>query len=236
MKINIHRSNERGHSNHGWLDSHFSFSFADYFNRNRMGCGVLRVLNDDVIAPSTGFPMHPHDNMEIVTIVTEGAVEHKDSMGNGTVIRPGEAQRMSAGTGVMHSEWNPSDTEILRLFQIWIKTRDRGIRPEYEQSVFDLEAKRGSFVTLASGEPDDGGLTFHQDAWIKRGLFSAGDVVEYVPKTSDNAVFLFVIEGEARVGEINIERRDDVELFNAKTITINVKKGSDLLLIEVPAE
>lgn len=236
MKMNIHRSEERGHSKHGWLDSHFSFSFADYFNTSRMGFGALRVVNDDVILPSSGFPMHPHDNMEIVTIVTEGAVEHKDSMGNGSVIRPGETQRMSAGTGIMHSEWNPSDNETLRLFQIWIKTRDRGIKPEYEQSVFDLEKSRGSFVTLASGEAAGSGLTFHQDAWMERGVFDAETSVEYSVKRAGDGVFVFVIEGGAEIDGKALARRDDAEITDTKSVLINIKESSDILIIEVPVK
>lgn len=234
MKTYIHRAEKRGHGNHGWLDSKFSFSFADYFDTSRMGFGALRVVNDDTIAPSSGFPMHPHDNMEIITIVTEGAVQHKDSMGNGSVIRPGEAQRMSAGSGIMHSEWNPSKDETLKLFQIWIKTRDKNIEPEYEQSKFDLEAERGSLVTIVSGEKEDGGLTFHQDAVIARGVFDKGQSYEYRLKHKNSGVFIIIVEGGAEVDGEQLNKRDSIEIKDALSVKIKALDSSDIILMEVP--
>ncbi len=234
MKTTIYRNGSRGGADHGWLRSAFSYSFADYFDRKRMGLGALRVFNDDEIAPSTGFPMHPHDNMEIVTIVTEGAVEHKDSMGSGSVIRPGEVQRMSAGSGILHSEWNPSDDEVLKLFQIWIKTRDRDIAPEYEQAVFDFESSRGWLITVVSGDPDEEGLTFHQDAWIMRGFLSGGQSVDYKVKRDGDALYVFVVEGRVTVNGERLGRRDAAEIENADTVRLDVDAESDIILIEVP--
>lgn len=233
MKTSVYRSGSRGRADHGWLKSAFSYSFADYFDRNRMGLGALRVFNDDIIAPSSGFPMHPHDNMEIVTIVTEGAVEHKDSIGSGSVIRPGEAQRMSAGRGILHSEWNPSGDETLKLFQIWIKTRDRDIAPEYEQAVFDFEKNRGRLVTVVSGDPDEEGLTFHQDAWIMRGLLSEGQSVEYKVKREGNALYLFVVNGAVTLNGEKLESRDAAEIENADSVKLLSEADSDIILIEV---
>ncbi|PLX69353.1 MAG: hypothetical protein C0603_00040 [Denitrovibrio sp.] len=234
MKFNIHRSEERGHSNHGWLDSRFSFSFADYFNRNRMGFGAIRVINDDSIAPASGFPEHPHANMEIVTIVLEGTLEHKDSLGNGSVIRPGEVQRMSAGSGITHSEWNPSDSETLRLFQIWIQTRDVDISPEYDQQVVDLEVNRGRLVTLVSGEPTEEGFTFHQDAWIKRGLFSAGGKYTYKPNNGDNGILVFIVDGVIEIADNRLYSRDEITITDEDEIIINIEKDTDIILFEVP--
>jgi len=234
MRYSIHRSDERGYSNHGWLDSRFSFSFADYFNRNRMGFGVMRVLNDDTIAPASGFPKHPHNNMEIITVVTEGTLEHKDSMGNGSIILPGEVQRMSAGSGIMHSEWNPSEDETLKLFQIWIQTRDKDVAPEYEQARFDFEKERGRFVTIVSGEKDAEGLTFHQDAWGLRGLFDSGAEVEYTLKNRGNGVFLFVISGEVQFGDEVLKARDDASLTDLEKLSIKALSSADLLLFELP--
>jgi len=232
MKVYIHRSEDRGKANHGWLRSNFSFSFAGYFNRNRMGFGALRVLNDDTIEQKSGFPMHPHDNMEIVTIVTEGVLEHKDSLGNGSVIKPGEVQRMSAGKGIVHSEWNPSDTELLKLFQIWIQTRDDNIEPEYEQASFDFHGRKDELITVVSGEKEKEGLTFHQDAMIKRGIITSPQT--YTLNNKDNGLFVFVINGEVSLAGETITDRDSAEITEVSEITITPEKESDILLIEVP--
>lgn len=233
MKTNIHRAQERGKSDHGWLKSAFSFSFADYFNRNRMGFGVLRVVNDDVIAPNSGFPMHPHGNMEIVTIVTAGAVEHEDSMGSRTVIKSGEVQRMSAGSGLVHSERNPSDTETLELFQIWIQTAEKDIEPEYEQAPYSLGENRGRLLTLVSGDSEIEGLTFHQNAWIKRGVFSAGDRLD-IQIGGGNGLFVLVVEGGISLSGEKLHRRDSVEISDADFVGVIFEEDSDILVIEVP--
>ncbi|MCD8554521.1 pirin family protein [Seleniivibrio sp.] len=232
MSMKIHRAKDRGVADHGWLKSAFSYSFAEYFDPSRMGFGVLRVVNDDIIAPSTGFPMHPHNNMEIVTIVTEGSVAHKDTMGNGTVIKAGEVQRMSAGKGLMHSEYNPSATETLKLFQIWIRTRDKGIEPEYDQREFELGKNR--LVTLVSGDAADGGLVFRQDAWIHRGVFSKGQDFEYELRKKGNGVFLMPVEGVIAVAGETLNRRDEATFTAYDTVKFKAETDADVLLMEVP--
>jgi redox-sensitive bicupin YhaK (pirin superfamily) len=234
MSMSIHRAGDRGVADHGWLKSSFSYSFAEYFDPYRMGFGVLRVVNDDIIAPSTGFPMHPHSNMEIVTIVTEGAVAHKDTMGNETVIKAGEVQRMSAGSGLQHSEYNPSDTETLKLFQIWIRTRDRDIAPEYDQRSFDLESARGRLVTLVSGDAADGGLVFRQDAWVHRGIFSKGQEFEYRVRGRGNGVFLMPVSGSVFVDGETLNSRDEATFESVKTIRFKAETDIDVILMEIP--
>ncbi len=234
MSMKIHRAKDRGVADHGWLKSAFSYSFAEYFDPSRMGFGVLRVVNDDIISPSTGFPLHPHNNMEIITIVTEGTVAHGDTMNNETLIKAGEVQRMSAGKGLMHSEYNPSDSETLKLFQIWIRTRDKDIRPEYDQRRFDLESERGRLVTLVSGEATDGGLVMHQDAWVCRGLFSKGQVVEYNLRRKGNGVFIMSVDGEIFVDGELLNTRDEATFTAHDTIKFRAETDADLLLIEVP--
>lgn len=232
MKTNIHKSEERGGANHGWLNTRFSFSFAEYYNPKRMGFGALRVLNDDIIAGGTGFPTHPHANMEIVTIVMEGELEHKDSMGNGSIIRPGEAQRMSAGSGIRHSEWNPSEDKEVKLFQIWIHTRDDNITPEYDQQSYDFEQRKDELITIASGDENAEGMTFHQDAWMLRGHLS--EEKEYALNDKENGLFVFIIEGEADISGHLLKSRDSAEITETDKITITPKGEVDILLIEVP--
>lgn len=234
MTAKIHRSEERGKASHGWLESRFSFSFAEYFDRSRMHFGELRVVNDDVIAPASGFPTHPHSNMEILTIVTRGALEHKDSIGNGSVIRPGEVQMMSAGRGILHSEWNPSETEEVRLFQIWIQTRDRDIDPEYGQTAFDFEGRKGELITVASGDRHEEGLTLHQDAWIKRGILKSGQTYAYDMHNPDNGVFLLVIDGEITADGNTLYARDEITFTGKGQIEITAETETDIILMEVP--
>ncbi len=232
--MKIHRAKDRGGADHGWLKSAFSYSFAEYFDSSRMGFGVLRVVNDDIIEPSAGFPLHPHNNMEIITIVTEGAVAHGDTMNNKTVIKAGEVQKMSAGKGLMHSEYNPSDSETLKLFQIWIRTRDKDIKPEYDQRRFDLESARGGLVTLVSGDASDGGLVIHQDAWVHRGLFSEGQECEYNLRRNGNGVFIMSVDGKISVNGETLNRRDEATFTAHYTIKFRAETDADVLLIEVP--
>ena len=232
MKTNIHRSEERGSGDHGWLKSSFSYSFADYYNPDRMGFGALRVVNDDNIAKGSGFPTHPHANMEIVTVILEGQLEHKDSMGNGSVISAGEVQRMSAGAGIRHSEWNPSATDAVKLFQIWIHTRDKDITPEYDQTAFDYEGRKGELITLVSGEEDEEGMTFHQDAWMKRGIIT--DETAYEMHDSRNGLFAMIVKGSAEVAGELLNQRDSIEISEADKVTISPKGEVDILLIEIP--
>jgi len=196
---------DRGHANHGWLDSHHTFSFADYHDPDHMGFSGLRVINDDRVAPGMGFGTHPHRDMEIVSYVLEGALEHKDSMGTGSVIRPGEVQRMSAGTGVRHSEFNASKTEPLHFLQIWIQPRKLGIAPGYEQKSFSLAEKQGRLRVVASPDGREGSLTIHADAILRAGSFKSGETAE-LPLAPGRTAWVHVARGNVRVnGEVLLE-------------------------------
>jgi len=177
--ILLRKAEDRGHANHGWLDSWHSFSFADYHDPAHMGFGTLRVINEDRVAPGEGFPTHGHRDMEIISYVLEGALEHRDSMGNGSVIRPGEVQRMSAGTGITHSEYNASRSEPAHFLQIWILPKFRGIRPGYEQKTFPAEEKRGTLRLVASPDGREGSVTIHQDAFMYATLLEKGEAVRH---------------------------------------------------------
>jgi redox-sensitive bicupin YhaK (pirin superfamily) len=177
--ITVRRASERGHADHGWLDTFHTFSFASYYDPEHMGYRALRVINDDVVAPGEGFGTHGHRDMEIITYVLDGALEHKDSMGNGSIIRPGNVQRMSAGTGVLHSEFNPSETERVHLLQIWILPERGGVTPSYEERNFDDASKRGRLRLIASRDGRDGSVTIHQDASVYATVLSDGDSVEH---------------------------------------------------------
>ncbi len=180
--MNIRPAAQRGHADHGWLDTYHTFSFADYFDPRHMGYHALRVINDDKVAAGRGFGTHPHRDMEIITYVLEGAVRHNDSMGTGSVIRPGDVQRMSAGTGVAHSEYNASDKELLHLLQIWIQPKQRGIKPSYEQKAFPRAEKQGKLRVVASPDGRDGSVTIHADATVYAGLFDNGERAEHSPQ------------------------------------------------------
>jgi quercetin 2,3-dioxygenase len=232
MKVNIHKAGERGSSDLGWLQSRFSFSFADYYNPKRMGFGALSVLNDDTIAPGAGFGDHPHDNMEIITLVTSGALEHKDSTGSKGVIKPGEAQVMSAGTGVVHSEFNHSKKEPVTLFQIWINTKEEDIEPRYDQRKFDEKDFDNKLRTVASGRKEDA-LYIHQDARISMGVFKPGKKVSYNLKDGFGA-FVFLIGGSAKIEKHELNARDSAEIAATKEFTVEIKELTGLMIIEVP--
>lgn len=233
--IEIQRSAERGHADHGWLYARHSFSFSEYFNRARMNFGALRVLNEDVIQPAQGFGMHAHDNMEIVTIVLEGALEHQDSQNNRGVIRPGDVQRMSAGSGIRHSEFNHSQTEKVHLLQIWVYPKERGITPAYEQKTFSKNLEN-RFVTLVSGEKNSESIYLHQDAVFSRGRFKAGTESSYQKKYAENGIYIFMIQGQAAVEDESLQTGDAASLTGLSTVLFSFQKDSDLLLIEVPLD
>lgn len=233
-KYILHKSTTRGHANHGWLNTHHTFSFANYYNPERIHFGALRVLNDDWIQGGEGFGMHPHDNMEIITIPVKGTVEHKDTMGNHGTISVGEIQVMSAGTGIFHSEFNHEKETALELFQIWVIPNKRNVAPRYEQiSIRDLE-KKDAFYQIVSPDKDDDGMWIHQQAWFHLGDLSAGWEGSYSLKGTGTGVYVFVIEGSATVNGVELQRRDGVGITETDTLDFKVATESKLLLMEVP--
>lgn len=241
MKTVIHRAEDRGHADHGWLNAHHSFSFANWYDENKIQFGMLRVLNDDIVAAGQGFGTHPHNNMEIITIILNGALQHKDNMGNGSVIRPGDVQVMSAGTGVLHSEFNPSATEAVNLFQLWIFPKENGIKPRYDQKTFDSNQRKNKIQLLASGFKKDGELYIHQDAAISVSALDKGQTINYDVNKSGNGVYLLVIEGSVEVNGELLTKRDAIGITDSNSFSIKSKSEKDnysdeILIIEVPME
>lgn len=233
MKYIIHRSEERGKANYGWLDTRYSFSFSRYYDPEKMGFGLLRVLNDDIVLPSTGFGTHPHDNMEIITIILDGQLEHKDSMGNGSVISKDEVQVMSAGSGVTHSEFNPSKTDKVSLLQIWIYPKEENIKPRYDQKSFPKEERKNKLVTVASGFNENGSLYIHQNAEIKLGYFDRAETNSYKVRKG-NGVYLFVIDGHIKIGDEELFRRDAIGIYDTDEFVIEISENTEFVLLEVP--
>ena len=232
-KCVVHRAKGRGHVDHGWLDARHSFSFAGWHDPNRIHFGALRVFNDDVVAGGAGFGMHPHDNMEIVTIPLSGALAHKDSMGNASVIRNGEVQAMTAGTGILHSEYNHSDRQPVKLFQVWVYPNQKDLSPRYDQHHYDLVAAHGSFVCLVT--PDgSSGVKIHQNAWFYLGEFNAGQRVSHLFHGPGQGAYLMVVEGEAKVLGHRLGRRDAIGVWASEQVEIQASRDCVLLLIEVP--
>ena len=228
-----HAADSRGHADHGWLDSRHTFSFAGYHHPERMNFRVLRVLNDDVVAPGRGFGTHPHDNMEIVSIPLEGDLTHMDSMGNRTVIKSGDVQVMSAGTGVRHSEMNANKDREVKFLQIWMFPNERNVEPRYDQITVSPEA--GTWTQVLSPNRDDAGVWVHQNAWWSIGTFAAGQSLDYrLHDAANNGVYLFVLEGEARVGDRDLSRRDGLGLTGVDAFTYEAKSDGRVLLMEVP--
>lgn len=234
MTINIFPSNTRGIAEHGWLHSRFSFSFAEYFNRKRVNFGVLRVLNDDIIEAGKGFGMHPHDNMEIITIVHSGMLEHKDSMGNGSVIKAGDIQVMSAGTGIRHSEFNPSPTEDVSLFQIWILPKTKNIQPRYGQTSVNQSDLENNFHLVVGPKEEENALTINQEAYLHLGKFIAASNANYIIKKPGNGVFVMVIKGDAEIEGNMLSHRDAAEITETNNIFFKFNSDAELLIIEVP--
>ncbi len=236
MNTVLHKANTRGSANHGWLEVNHSFSFANYYNPDRTNFGVLRVLNDDKIAPSKGFGTHPHDNMEIISIPLMGALKHKDSMGNGAIVKHGDVQVMSAGTGIRHSEFNANDDQDVKLLQIWLFPNKRNVQPRYDQiSIKDIEQKN-EFYQILSPNADDQGVWIHQDAWFHLGEFDKEICTNYKINKSGNGVYAFVIEGTAEIAGQALEKRDGFGIWNVKDFEIKATKKSRILLMEVPMQ
>lgn len=235
MKYTIIRSESRGAANHGWLKSRFSFSFAAYYDPERIHFGMLRVLNDDIIAGGQGFGMHPHDNMEIVSIPLFGALEHRDSMGNGSVIRPGEIQLMHAGTGIRHSEFNPLEEEG-GFLQIWIFPEKHNTKPGYAQKAFDTNAMKNKLLNIVSPNGENDSLTIGQQAWLSMGVFEKGQMIDYKTHRPENGMYLFMIEGEASWNNETLKKRDALAISETNHICLNANDTLQLLVIEIPMQ
>ena len=234
MNTVLHKANTRGTADHGWLKVNHTFSFANYHNPERMHFGVLRVFNDDSIAGGKGFNTHPHDNMEIITIPLEGDLEHKDSMGNGAIIKNGDVQVMSAETGLTHSEFNANKDKAVKVLQIWLFPSQKNVTPRYDQlSLSSIETKN-SFYQLLSPNKNDQGVWIHQNAWFSIGNFDTDKKPDYKLKSKTNGVYAFIIEGQAIIGKQLLDKRDGFGIWNADKLNISASKGSKILLMEVP--
>jgi redox-sensitive bicupin YhaK (pirin superfamily) len=231
--IDIRRGSERGHARHGWLESYHSFSFADYHDPAHMGYSALRVINEDRVQPGTGFGTHGHRDMEIISYVLEGALAHQDSMGNGSTIVPGDVQRMSAGRGVTHSEFNHEKNATTHFLQIWIEPSARGIAPGYEQKHFDAAAKRGRLRLVASPEGADGSVTIHQDARVYAGLFDGAERATH-PLAPGRKAYLHLARGRLTVNGIPLEAGDAAKLEAVAEIVLQQGAGAEALLFDLP--
>jgi len=230
--LTIRRASERGHANHGWLDSHHTFSFADYYDPAHMGFRSLRVINDDTVGPGGGFGAHPHRDMEIISYVLDGALAHRDSMGTGSVIEPGDVQRMSAGSGVVHSEFNASRTSDVHFLQIWLLPSKRGIAPGYEQKRFSVEDKTGRLRLVASPDGADGSLTIHTDARVYAGIFDDGHRAE-LPLAAGRHAWVQVARGRVRVNGADLAAGDGVALSDERAVQIEGVERGELLVFDL---
>ncbi len=231
--IELRRSEERGHANHGWLDSYHSFSFADYYDPQHMGFGPLRVINEDWINPGMGFGTHGHRDMEIITYVLEGELAHRDSMGNGSVIRPGNVQRMSAGSGVRHSEFNHSQEDTVHLLQIWIEPNRQGVEPGYEEKHFDAAEKRGRLRLIANPEGKDGAVQIYQDANVYAGLFD-GEEKASLAVPAGRRIYLHVARGEIQANGQALRAGDALKLQGEARLELEQGKQAEVLVFDLP--
>ena len=234
MNTVIHKANTRGHANHGWLDTHHTFSFANYHNPERMHFGVLRVLNDDRVAAGRGFGTHPHDNMEIISIPLSGDLEHQDSMGNKAVIKEGDVQVMSAGTGIQHSEYNRNPDQEVKFLQIWLFPKQKNVEPRYDQISLSEIKQANEFYQILSPHADDQGVWINQNAWFHLGEFNEPKELNYELKSKDNGLYVFVLEGDVIVEDHSLELRDGIGLWDTDHVNFKTTSGSRLLLMEVP--
>ncbi|WP_298155602.1 pirin family protein [Flavobacterium sp.] len=236
MALTIFPADQRGTADHGWLKANFSFSFGNYFNADNTQFGMLRVLNDDTIAPGVGFGTHPHDNMEIITIPLEGGLKHKDSMGNEGVIGFGEVQVMSAGSGVLHSEMNASTTETAKTLQLWVFTEKENVAPRYDQKSFALEDNKNRLLTVVSphDKQSEGSLWVYQQTWFSLGIFEAGQEFNYELHHQNHGVYAFLIEGEIEIDGQKLHKRDAAGITQTAHFKIKTNSESKILLVEVP--
>ena len=231
----LHKANTRGLANHGWLNSHHTFSFANYYNPERMHFGVLRVLNDDTVQAGMGFGTHPHDNMEIISIPLEGDLEHTDSMGNTAVIRNGDIQVMSAGTGITHSEYNKNRDKLVKFLQIWVFPNKKNVQPRYDQITLTAADRHNKLQQILSPSADDEGVWIHQNAWFHLGRFDRDFQTEYALKDKNNGVYAFVIRGDVRINGQDLSERDGFGIWNTDSISLQaISQNAEVLLMEVP--
>lgn len=230
----LHKADTRGHANHGWLDSHHTFSFANYYNPERMSFGVLRVLNDDRVDPGMGFGKHPHDNMEIISIALEGDLEHKDSMGNTAVIKKGDIQVMSAGTGIYHSEYNRNQDQLTKFLQIWVFPNKKNVTPRYGQLSLNVADRHNKLQQVLSPNENDEGVWIHQDAWFHMGDLDQGVEVDYKIKKQGNGVYAFILGGEVEINGHVLNTRDGLGIWEVDNLHIKATSKAEVLLMEVP--
>jgi redox-sensitive bicupin YhaK (pirin superfamily) len=232
----LHKADTRGHADHGWLNAYHSFSFASWYNPERVQFGALRVLNDDTVAAGMGFGTHPHDNMEIITIPLEGDLAHKDSMGNTETIKSGDVQVMSAGTGVKHSEFNPNADQRTKLLQIWVYPNQQNVDPRYQQITLNPEDRKNKLQQILSPNTEDDGVWIHQDAWFHLGKFDNGFTATYNLKKEGNGVYAFVLSGELSIDGHELETRDGFGIWNVNSFDIKASTDAEFLLMEIPME
>jgi len=232
----LHKASSRGHADHGWLNAYHSFSFASWYNPERIQFGMLRVLNDDTVAAGMGFGTHPHDNMEIITIPLEGDLAHKDSMGNSSTIKTGDVQVMSAGTGIQHSEFNPNADLQTKLFQIWLFPKHRNVEPRYQQITLDIAKQKNDFAQILSPNEDDEGVWIHQDAWFYLSDFDKDFSKKLALKKEGNGFYIMNIEGEIEVNGEKLEKRDAIGIWETNELEIKANSDSRFLIMEIPME
>lgn len=235
MEFTLHKAESRGFADHGWLKSAHTFSFANYYNPERIHFGVLRVLNDDYVAPGMGFGMHPHENMEIISIPLSGELEHKDSMGNISTIKKGDVQVMSAGTGINHSEYNPNEKEPVTFLQIWVIPNKKNVTPRYDQISLNIEDRNNKLQQILSPNPNNEGVWIHQNAWFNIGKFDINHKETYTLHNQNNGVYLFLLEGRLSVNGQELTKRDGLGIRKANEINLNsLENNTEVLLMEVP--
>jgi redox-sensitive bicupin YhaK (pirin superfamily) len=234
MNYILHKANTRGFANHGWLKTYHTFSFANYYDPNRVHFGALRVLNDDEVIGGEGFDTHPHDNMEIVSIPLEGELRHGDSMGNGSVIKKGEIQVMSAGTGVYHSEYNNLPKDPVKFLQIWVFPNKKNVTPRYDQISYNKDELKNNFLQIVSPNKDDAGAWVHQNTWFYLSDIKKNKTLEYKLKSKSNGLYIFVLNGDIEINEINLSDRDGIGITDTDSVNFKANKDTSVLLMEVP--
>lgn len=232
----LHKAATRGHANHGWLDTYHTFSFANYYNPERIRFGMLRVLNDDTVAGGMGFDTHPHDNMEIISIPLEGDLEHQDSMGNISTIRKGDIQVMSAGTGILHSEYNKNKDKEVKFLQIWVFPNQKNVTPRYQQMSLDITKRINQFQQIISPSPDDDGLWIHQQAWFSITHLQTNHSLLYNLHLKGNGIYVFMISGELKINNQTLSARDGLGITNIHQLEMTALQESEILVMEIPMQ